>query len=237
VPFTPPDADGAGPALEADAALTKSSRAVDRDFTRTVAMLHAPVIDRSSNSNDGEIDMQQRPASIAAAVTLGTCLMFTAAVADASASGWKQCVKTPLVRFDGTIVDAAIATPALSTLVDLVVRAGLGGALSAPGNLTVFAPTNAAFEAVPDPVLTAIGSDDAVLAAVLTYHVAAGRADPRVSLIPREVATLQGQTVFLDYDGVPQVNQSNAACQGVRTTNGTVWIVDSVLLPQFRQQL
>ena len=178
--------------------------------------------------------MKQRPTSTAAVLTLGACLMLTAAAADASSGGWKQCVKTPLARFDGTIVDAAIATPALSTLVDLVVQAGLGGALSAPGNLTVFAPTNAAFEAVPDPMLTAIGSDDAVLAAVLTYHVTAGPADPRVNLIPREVKTLQGQTVFLDYDGVPQVNQSNAACQGVRTNNGTVWVVDSVLLPQFR---
>jgi uncharacterized surface protein with fasciclin (FAS1) repeats len=180
--------------------------------------------------------MKKGPASTAALVTLGASMMFTSAVAEASSgSEWKQCVKTPLVRFNGTIVDAAIATPALSTLVDLVVQAGLGGALSAPGNLTVFAPTNAAFAAVPEPLLTAIGSDNAVLTAVLTYHVTAGPADPRVNLIPREVRTLQGQTVFLDYDRSPQINQSNAACQGVRTTNGTVWIVDSVLLPQFRQ--
>jgi len=48
------------------------------------------------------------------------------------------------------------------------------------------------------------------------------------------VTTLQGQSVFLEYDKGPQVNQSTAACEGVRTSNGIVWIIDSVLLPQFK---
>jgi uncharacterized surface protein with fasciclin (FAS1) repeats len=48
------------------------------------------------------------------------------------------------------------------------------------------------------------------------------------------VHTLQGQSVFLslDADG-PRVNQSNIACQAVKTDNGTIWVIDSVLLPQF----
>jgi uncharacterized surface protein with fasciclin (FAS1) repeats len=75
-----------------------------------------------------------------------------------------------------------------------------------------------------------------ILTAVLTYHVSPGLKDPRRPLRPLEVKTLQGQTVFLD-SGLgkrPQVNQSTAKCQGVRTTNGIVWIIDSVLLPQFK---
>ena len=73
-----------------------------------------------------------------------------------------------------------------------------------------------------------------VLTAVLTYHVTPGEVDPRRVFIPRQVSTLQGQTVFFNRskDG-PQVNQSNIACQGVQTTNGLVWIIDSVLQPQF----
>lgn len=175
-------------------------------------------------------------ASTLAAVVVGASLALGASAADASKAGRKQCLMTDPVRFEGTIVEAALATPALSTLVDLVVAANLVDALNAPGNLTVFAPTNDAFAAIPEPVLGAIGSDVDVLTAVLTYHVTATPIDPRRSHKPREVTTLQGQGVFVEYDGEPQINQSTAACQAVRTDNGTVWVIDSVLLPQFFPQ-
>jgi len=69
---------------------------------------------------------------------------------------------------------------------------------------------------------------------VLTYHVTPGQVDPRRTFIPYEVKTLQGQTVFFNRSkSGPQVNQSNINCQGVQTTNGLVWIIDSVLQPQY----
>ncbi|MEN9727343.1 MAG: hypothetical protein RL434_1709 [Pseudomonadota bacterium] len=157
-----------------------------------------------------------------------------APVASATSLGYFSCIAKRPITFNGTIVDAAVATPALSTLVSLVQTAGLVTALNGPGPLTVFAPTNDAFGKIPGPVLTAIGGDTSVLTAVLTYHVAAGRRDPRASLDPREIKTLQGQSVFFDYDNGPEINQSKTTCQPVKTTNGTVWIIDSVLLPQFR---
>ena len=164
----------------------------------------------------------------------GVALAAATVVAQA-APGFAECRATQAVEFHGTIVDAAIATPALSTLTSLVVAAGLADALSQPGNLTVFAPTNDAFAKIPAPVLGAIGGDLAVLTAVLTYHVVPGSADPRKGL-PREFGTLQGQSLLVGFErGVgPQVNQSVADCTAVHTTNGTVWIIDSVLLPQFR---
>ena len=179
--------------------------------------------------------MQPRTSRSVWIAALGVAASLGMAQAQASngSGAFKSCQRTQPVEFPGTIVDAAIATPALSTLTNLVVSAGLADALSAPGNLTVYAPTNDAFDKIPGNLLSAIGSDNEVLTAVLTYHVVSGPADPRRSPIPREVTTLQGQSVFLDFDGVPQVNQSNAGCQGVRTSNGTVWIIDSVLLPQF----
>lgn len=155
--------------------------------------------------------------------------------AAAAAPSFAECRSTKAVNFAGTIVDAAVATPALSTLTSLVVAANLAGPLSAPGNLTVYAPTNDAFAKIPAPVLGAIGGDIGVLTAVLTYHVVPGPADPRRAG-KREVTTLQGQTLFTGFEhGVgPMINQSNADCTAVKTTNGTVWIIDSVLLPQFR---
>ena len=157
------------------------------------------------------------------------------AVAAAAAPSFAECRSTRAVDFPGTIVDAAVATPALSTLTSLVVAAGLADALSAPGYLTVFAPTDDAFAKIPAGVLGAIGSDPAVLTAVLTYHVVPGAADPRRA-VKREVSTLQGQTVLAGFEmGTgASVNQSTADCTAVRTTNGTVWLIDSVLLPQFR---
>jgi uncharacterized surface protein with fasciclin (FAS1) repeats len=150
---------------------------------------------------------------------------------------YRQCLRTPLVHFPGTIAQAAEQTEQLSTLFNLVVLAGLGDALSDPNaDLTVYAPTNQAFDALPPELVSLlVANPTTLLTAVLTYHVSPGTQDPRRSVYPREVRTLQGQTVFLDYENRqgPQINQSTTSCQGVRTSNGIVWIIDSVLLPQF----
>ena len=137
----------------------------------------------------------------------------------------------------GTIVDVAVSDPTFSTLVAAVQAAdpAVLETLTSAGPYTVFAPTNDAFAKVPAPLLNLIGSDINLLTSVLTYHVSAGTADPRRSLIPSQVKTLQGQTLYVGYDADgASVNQSNAVCKGVKTTNGTVWLINSVLLPQFK---
>jgi len=170
-----------------------------------------------------------------AAVAALSVMATSAQASNVNLKSFLECRSTKLVNFPGTIVDAAIATPELSTLVNLVVSANLVGALSAPGNLTVYAPTNDAFGKVPAPLLGLIGGDVNLLTSVLTYHVSPGTADPRRNLIPHQVKTLQGQTLFVGYDkDGASVNQSVASCTGVKTTNGTVWLIDSVLLPQFK---
>lgn len=150
-----------------------------------------------------------------------------------------ECLRTQPVYFDGTIVDAAVATPALSTLVEAVLAADLAGALSAPGKKTVFAPTNDAFAAIPEALLGLLLSDpQGLLTSVLTYHVSAGQQkDVRRSFRRPSLLTLNGQRVFLTHEreSGPQVNNSNIACQPVITDNGVVWVIDSVLLPQVLQ--
>lgn len=171
------------------------------------------------------------------AVGLASALVAasTAAQASTNFASYLKCRHTTLTEFPGTIVEAAVATPELSTLVSLVSAAGLVDALNAPDSLTVFAPTNDAFGKVPAPLLGLIGGNKDLLTQVLTYHVSDKQADPRRSLIPTQVKTLQGQTVYIGYDqNGASVNQSVASCKGVKTTNGTVWVIDSVLLPQFK---
>lgn len=154
-----------------------------------------------------------------------------------------SCLSTPLADFDGSIVDAAAATPELSTLVTAVTTAGLGETLATAEGITVYAPTDDAFANLPSSILDTLLADTTLLTAVLTYHVTAEpafRADPRrgSTAAPTLVDTLQGQTLAVGFNtgGAPMVNQSMADCQGVRTNNGVVWIIDSVLMPQFLPQ-
>jgi len=155
-------------------------------------------------------------------------------------SNFRDCARTKLVEFDGTITDAAIATPELSTLKDLVVLAGLAGALAdEDANLTVFAPLNSAFGALPGYLVNGLTTADSSgqypdLTQVLLYHVVPGKVDPRRVFYIRKAETLSGQDLFLNRTRVaPMVNQSIVDCQGVKTRNGIVWLIDSVLQPQF----
>jgi uncharacterized surface protein with fasciclin (FAS1) repeats len=177
--------------------------------------------------------------NIAAMLCLGILALSANTAQATGGSNFAKCLRTPLVKFPGTIVGAAVATCAnsneLCILKDAVIAAGLVDILSGPGPFTVYAPTDKAFLAIPDAIRTPVVEDPfGLLTTVLTYHVTAGEVDPRKALIPRQVSTLQGQTVFFNRgkDG-PQVNQSKIDCQGVKTTNGLVWIIDSVLQPQY----
>lgn len=161
-------------------------------------------------------------------------LAVAAGAANATTSPFYTCIKKDLVQFDGTIVDAAVATPELSTLVSLVTTAGLANTLATTENITVFAPTNAAFEKVDADVLAAIGDNPEVLSAVLTYHVAPGTQDPRRWSNPVSRQTVAGAPVYLHHNGKNAlVNSSKVNCTGVQASNGVVWLINSVLLPQF----
>ncbi len=161
------------------------------------------------------------------------CSFATTAMADASAE-LAECLSAPMVEFDGTVVDAALATPELSTLVDAVVAAGLVDALNDAENITVYAPTNAAFAAIPAEVTGALLSDIPALTSVLTYHVTPNLQDPRRYVPPVRRSTLQGDVVFFQrMNNAPMVNNAEVSCTGVSTTNGYVWLIDSVLFPQF----
>lgn len=172
--------------------------------------------------------MKNKVLSIAAAAAMGLTLNSGANAMESFA----DCAATDLAVFDGTVVDAAVATPELSTLVDAVLAAGLADALATTDNITVYAPTNDAFGAIPTDILNTIVGDTGILSAVLTYHVSPGQWDPRKYLPAVQRPTLQGQKVFYSRGkSGPMVNNAGVACQGVKTDNGVVWVIDSVLLP------
>jgi uncharacterized surface protein with fasciclin (FAS1) repeats len=91
-----------------------------------------------------------------------------------------------VVRVNGTIVDVAASNPAFSKLVTALTAANLVGVLQGPGPFTVYAPTDAAFDKVPAPLLNLLLSDPSgALTSVLTYHVTPGIQDLRFSFVPR----------------------------------------------------
>lgn len=129
------------------------------------------------------------------------------------------------------IVQIASKNYDLSTLVSLVADAGLVSTLEGDGPFTVFAPTNAAFEAVSETLATL--SEEQV-ADVLTYHVAALEALSGDLSDGMEVPTVQGEsiTVNIDAEGNVTLNGSvNVVTVDLQGTNGVIHIIDGVLLP------
>ncbi|MEE4143836.1 MAG: fasciclin domain-containing protein [Halieaceae bacterium] len=163
-----------------------------------------------------------------------TALACTFGAGAHAMTNFADCVSTPVAQFDGNIVEAALATPELSTLVDAVLAAGLDDALANTDNITVYAPTNDAFAAMPADVTGAILADIGLLTTVLTYHVSPGAHDPRRFASPVQRKTLAGEYVYLSRNaGEPRVNTATVQCQGVKADNGLVWIINSVLQPGF----
>lgn len=129
---------------------------------------------------------------------------------------------------------AASNNPALSTLVTAVTEADLVDTLNGEGPFTIFAPANAAFEAIPADTLDAVLADQAALTDILTYHVIAGEMMSSQDLIDAGSAeTVQGgELTFTEEGGSLMVNDSaTGVCIDVPTANATVHIIDTVLMP------
>jgi uncharacterized surface protein with fasciclin (FAS1) repeats len=132
-----------------------------------------------------------------------------------------------------SIVSIAVATPSLSTLVGAVTSAGLVDILNGPGPFTVFAPNNEAFAKITVP------SDKGVLTKILTYHVVAGNFSTDDLYKGRVLTTVNGQTlkVIKNKHGEVKLKSSSGNIVTILTsdvdaTNGTVHIIDNVLLPK-----
>ena len=131
-----------------------------------------------------------------------------------------------------TIAALAASTPQLSTLLSLVKSAGLADELSGKAQLTVFAPTNAAFQKVPKATLAALAKDKAALRRVLLYHVVAGKVTAAKVVKLRSAKTLAGPSVRIKVTGkTVRINTAKVTTADVLASNGVVHVVDRVLIP------
>jgi len=132
---------------------------------------------------------------------------------------------------DDPVATAASNNPLLKTLVAAVTQAGLVDTLNSAENLTVFAPTDDAFAAIPKKDLNALLKDKKALTAVLTHHVVGERLDP--SAVAGEHETLNKDMLTVEGEGENfTIGDATVVCGNVQTANATVYVVDQVLMPQ-----
>jgi uncharacterized surface protein with fasciclin (FAS1) repeats len=182
---------------------------------------------------------QPRRNFLKSGLTLGTAAAATALLA---ACGGSDDPAPPPAAPARNIVQLAQATPDLSILVEAVVAAGLVDALSAPGPLTVFAPTNAAFAALLDELKTdkaGLLGNLPLLTSVLQYHVLGSRVaragiplgapiDPILAGTDTFVINASGSNLVIT-DG--RNRTSNITTTDIVASNGLVHLIDKVILP------
>jgi transforming growth factor-beta-induced protein len=133
------------------------------------------------------------------------------------------------------IVDTAVADGRFSTLVAAVQAAGLVDALKGEGPLTVFAPTDDAFAALPEGTLDSLLADIPALTDILLYHVVEGKVMAASVLGLSQALTLQGQYVDIRVeDGKVYIDNAEVLITDIETTNGVIHVIDAVILPESR---
>lgn len=158
---------------------------------------------------------------------------FGAAGAAVALGGVGTAAARTGARGDDTIVDVAIEADDFDILVAAVEEAGLVGALSGNRQLTVFAPTDDAFENLAEEL--EVDVEDLLelenLADILLYHVTPGRRYSESVVNAPRFSTLNGADV--DVDGtVLNDGQAEITATDIEASNGVVHVIDGVLLPE-----
>ncbi len=154
-----------------------------------------------------------------------TFLALTTAAATALAA--------PAFAADMDIVDTAVGAGNFTTLVAAVQAAGLVETLKGEGPFTVFAPTDAAFAALPagtvEDLLKPENKDK--LTAILTYYVVPGKVMSGDLSDGMKAATVQGGEVTITTMGGAKVDGATISAADIEATNGVIHVIDAVILP------
>ena len=154
---------------------------------------------------------------------------------------------TTVVVETPNIVGVASGNADFSTLVAAVKAAGLVETLSSEGPFTVFAPTNAAFDALPAGTVDTLlkPENKAMLSGILTYHVVAGKMD--AAALTKAIAAGKGKAMLKTVAGGSLTatamggkvmvtdekgGSATVTIADVIQSNGVIHVVDKVLLPK-----
>lgn len=133
------------------------------------------------------------------------------------------------------IVDTAIEAGQFETLVTAAKAAGIAEALKGEGPFTVFAPTDAAFEALPEGTVESLlqPENKGKLAAILAYHVIPGKV-MAADIAGQELtqATMQGEMVGINAKEGVMIQDANVVKADIEASNGVIHVIDKVILPE-----
>ena len=149
-------------------------------------------------------------------------------------NGIIHVIDTVLIPSDKNLVETARSAGTFQTLIAAAKAAGLAGALTGDDALTVFAPTDEAFAKLPEGTVESLlkPENKGKLAAILKYHVVAGRVYSDDALAAKRAKTLQGAAVRIGVvNGQAKVNKANLVATDIDASNGVIHVIDSVLLP------
>lgn len=132
-----------------------------------------------------------------------------------------------------SVWDIIVNSPDHTTLETVIGLAGLDGALDSPGSYTVFAPTDAAFALVPQPIIDALLADPTgILTSILTYHVVPSEALSGSLSDGMLITTLSGADVTVSIvNGNVFINHAQVTVADIVTDNGVVHVIDAVIAP------
>ena len=138
------------------------------------------------------------------------------------------------VAASDTIYDTAVAAGDFSTLIAALDAAGLDAVLddADAGPFTVFAPTDAAFAALPGGLVNKLLADTSLLTTILNYHVVEGAVDSATVVGLDSATTLQGEDVTIEVDGNNvSINGANVTVVDIEASNGIIHVIDAVIVP------
>ncbi|MFW6382597.1 MAG: fasciclin domain-containing protein [Haloferacaceae archaeon] len=133
-------------------------------------------------------------------------------------------------RGEDTLVDVAVAADGFDVLVAAVTEAGLVDVLDGNRQLTVFAPTDDAFDDAGITVENVGDLDEEFLVDVLTYHVSPGRRYAESVVGAPRLPTLNGAAIGVE-GTVLNDGQAEIIDTDVEASNGVIHVIDGVLLP------
>lgn len=135
---------------------------------------------------------------------------------------------------DHDIVDTAMKNDDFSTLVAAVKAANLVDTLKGDGPFTVFAPTNAAFDKLPDGTVETLlkPENKDKLTDILTYHVVPGKVTAEQVMGMSSATTVQGSDVMIKVSyGDVKVDNATVVKPDVMVSNGVIHVIDTVIMP------
>jgi len=166
-------------------------------------------------------------------IAIATTTLLISAPSFAETKPPKHTTPVTSTQTVGTIVEIASANSSLKTLVTAIKAAGLVETLSGKEPLTVFAPTDAAFKALPKGTLAKLlkPENKDTLVKILTYHVVPGAITSK-DIKAGEIKTVEGAVVKIQArKGRVTVGNAKVTKADIKASNGVIHVINKVLLP------